>query len=375
MNKGINVKKYYFSKVYLVLVLILIGISSFLPSGFIFGFPLKHLVFLLVLSALIMLLILNDTFKISKSFKVLFYFSLMVVLILFLLMSTFGEVNFKFIFEDFKFIFLTFMFFSLVELARYTNMLSFGELYHSVFKWSFYGIFLFCISKVLLIFLLLFNVIDYAFVKNVIFPAINYEPVGLQIELIGSRFSFITLDMLSVIIFIYLIFDKNIIINNKLKYIYYVFFFISLFSAYSRFLFMIVPLMTFVALLLNRSYKSVITISIIVLIMAFLNIDLIASFIEHRFLHQEHSDSYREEMIINLSSYWEEGILLGHGFGSYVPWYIRSEDMPFSYEVQLLSIIMRFGVFPILLLLWMELVLFLYHEISKQKDIFFFLVV
>lgn len=348
----------------------LIGISSFLPSGFIFGFPLRHLLFLLALFFLFIALMKSEI-KILKSFRVMFYYYLMGILILFLLVSAFKDVDFKYILEDFKFIFVTFMFFVLLELARYINNLRYSELYHLVFKWAFYGVFLFCISKVILVFSLLFNVIDYPFVENVIFPIINYKPVGLDIEIIGSRFSFVTLDFLSVIVFLYLIFDKTLNINKISKNLFYFIFLISLFSAYSRFLFAIVPVMSFIVLILNKKYKAIITISVILSILILLNIDLITNIFENRFLNQEHSDNHRNDMIHNLTTYWSESFIFGHGYGSYVPWYIRSSEIPFTYEVQLLSIIMRFGIFPILLLLWFELILFIYILKFKSKNILF----
>lgn len=356
-------------------MLILIGISSFLPSGFIFGFPLRHLVFLSSVFLFTIMLI-KSNFKVFNSIKVKIYILLTIILVSYLIYSIFQNTELSYIFEDFKFIFITFLFFVSIELAKYLNNLSYKSLYESVFLWAYYGIFLFCISKVILVFALLFNYIDYSYVTSVIFPVINYEPVGLEIELIGSRFSFITLDFLSVVVFLFFIFDKNLsmIIPNKSKYIFYVFFAISLFSAYSRFLFAAVPIMTFIIYILRKEYKKIAIVFLLASFLIFVNFDLMTSILQNRFFNQGHSDSHRIDMINHLTFFWNKNIIFGHGYGSYVPWYIRTTAQPFSYEVQLLSIIMRFGLFSLFFFVTIEIVLLWYIvKIQSKRLIFVFL--
>lgn len=363
------------SKLYLTSVLILIGISSFLPSGFIFGFPLRHFVFLSSVFLLTVILF-KSNFKISYSSKVRIYAVLTVILLMYLIYSIFQVTEMSYIFEDFKFIFITFLFFVFIELAKYLNNLSYKSLYEFAFLWAYYGVFLFCISKVILVFALLFNYIDYSYVTRIIFPAINYEPVGLSIELIGSRFSFVTLDFLSVVVFLFLLFDKNLskIIPDKSKYLFYIFFLISLFSAYSRFLFAIIPIMVFIIYILNKEYKKIVFISLLVLCLIFINFELITSILQNRFLNQGHSDSHRIDMINNLTFFWNESVIFGHGYGSYVPWYIRSGEIPFSYEVQLLSILMRFGLFSLLFFFAIEIIIIWYIlKFQSKRLIFVFL--
>ncbi len=355
---------------YLFSVLFLVGVSSFLPSGFIFGFPLKHLIFLSSIFLLATIAI-NYNYKISYSIKVKVYILLAIILLVYLFYSVFQDTEISYVFEDFKFIFTTFLFFVSIELSKYFNNLTYTSLYKSVFLWAYYGIFLFCISKTILVFALLFNYIDYSYVTSVIFPVINYEPVGLNIPLIGSRFSFVTLDMLSVIVFLLIIYFDGFKIKKIHLYLFYIFFLISLFSAYSRYLFFITPVLFILIQLMKARYKFIFYFLFFILVIVVFNFDVIKEIFENRFLNQEHSDIHRETMIHNLTLYWEENLIFGHGYGAYVPYYIRDMTVPFSYEVQFLSLIMRFGVIFLLFIVSIELMLTFYLIKLKSKEIMF----
>ena len=91
------------------------------------------------------------------------------------------------------------------------------------------------------------------------------------------------------------------------------------------------------------------------------NFDLFYTIFEHRFFNQSNSDSHRATMADKLSDHWSKSWILGHGYGAYVSGYGRGDEV-YNYELQLLSIFMRFGVIPIILLIYLEfsyIVLFL----------------
>ena len=114
------------------------------------------------------------------------------------------------------------------------NRISYQAFYNRILFASFYGVFLFCVFKSSLIFCLISGLVDFDFISSTIFPVINYKPVGWNISIVGSRFSFVTLDLLSLFVFILIVFDWNQVkISKTHRYIFIAFFLISIFSAAS----------------------------------------------------------------------------------------------------------------------------------------------
>lgn len=56
------------------------------------------------------------------------------------------------------------------------------------------------------------------------------------------------------------------------------------------------------------------------------------------------SNTIKLEQISKLLDKWKESPILGHGYGSYVEGYLRSEVAPFSYEMQLFALLMKIGI-------------------------------
>lgn len=56
------------------------------------------------------------------------------------------------------------------------------------------------------------------------------------------------------------------------------------------------------------------------------------------------SNQIKIEQMYRLLDKWKESPLFGHGYGSYVEGYLRSEEAPFSYEMQLFALLMKIGV-------------------------------
>ena len=63
-----------------------------------------------------------------------------------------------------------------------------------------------------------------------------------------------------------------------------------------------------------------------------------------------HADSIRKEQFARLKALIAQKPLVGHGVGSYDPDYVRSTHMPYSYELQLLSFVSKFGLIGFALL-------------------------
>jgi hypothetical protein len=57
-----------------------------------------------------------------------------------------------------------------------------------------------------------------------------------------------------------------------------------------------------------------------------------------------HADAVRREQYARLKEFFARKPIMGHGVGSYDRDYVRSPRMPYSYELQLLSFLFKFGV-------------------------------
>jgi len=336
----------------------LLFISALLPSGSLFGMPIKHLFFLMTLVSLFFVFVNNIKQPINfNNFKLIFYFSLFFLLIIFLVITPFLNPDFELslVLNDFQDIMVTLLYFVLIELIFFYNKISHQLFYNRILWFSFYGVFLFCIFKTSLIIFIISGIVDYNFIKSTIFPIINYEPVGWQISLVGSRFSFVTLDLLSLIVFLLIIYDwKKLKISRISRYIFLVCFLISIFAAYSRLLFVLLAVLLVCTYLIKKRYLRLTLIFLLFASIIGYNFDLTYTILEHRFFDQSNSDSHRNTMIEKLSNHWSKSWILGHGYGAYVPGYARGSEV-YNYELQLLSIFMRFGLFPIILLIYLEL--------------------
>ena len=362
------------ARISLFLLMSLLFISSLLPSGFLFGFPVKHFVFLMTFLSLFSIFVNNIKQSINfNSFKLVLYFSLFVILIIFLLITPFLNPNFELplVLNDFQDIMVTLLYFILLELIFFYNKISYQSFYNRILWTSFYGVFLFCIFKTSLIMAILLGLADYDFIRSTIFPVINYEPVGWAISLVGSRFSFVTLDLLSLMVFLLIVYDwDQLKISKRSRYFFLVFFLISIFAAYSRLLFLLLVVLLFCTYLIKKRYLRFTLILLFSTGIILYNFDLFYTILEHRFFDQSNSDSHRATMVDKLSAHWSKSWILGHGYGAYVPGYARGSEV-YNYELQLLSIFMRFGVIPIILCIYLEFSFIVLFLKKPLRSIFF----
>jgi hypothetical protein len=317
---------------------------ALLPSGSIFGVPIKSIVLVLIFVFLILAIL-----KLEVYLTLRFYrdFSIIIsVLFFYCFLGLLGGYDDNSVITEFKFI-LSFIL-MLLFVQVFLRSLPEKFIFLSLLKSAVLGSFLFVGLKSLLFFSVLFGFISFDFVQSYIYQSINYTPVGLEIDSGGSRFSFVTLDFISVIIIsFYFLFVNRLRgwITRSVFYVpYLAFLLVSLFSAYSRALFFIFPLLFLLVFIVRRKWLFVaISISIIFFI-ALYNYGFIEAIIEQRFLNQGHSDSWRYLMVSKLLEYWSSSPIFGHGIGSYIPWFIRDKENPFSYEVQVIAILMKLGI-------------------------------
>jgi hypothetical protein len=134
-------------------------------------------------------------------------------------------------------------------------------------------------------------------------------------------------------------------INPLARVLYFVFGSFAVFTAFSRYLFMIYPFVIFswfVSIKGIKKYIAVIAV-IVCFIFAF---DWINNVYEERFGSEisYNSDESRKEQMYYLTEAWGEVPLIGGGFGYHSNQLIRSESIPYTYELQIVSFLMKFGI-------------------------------
>lgn len=353
--------------------ILLVFIASCLPTGTLLGIPVKHIVFVLLAVVLACKASFTRRPIPGPKFKFCLYLAVVTALFAYLCYAFWvSNASPGLILKDFQFIFTMLVFFIFLEITKVVADLSWREMLNLLATSAFWGATVFATSKTLVIFSLLIGIIDFPFVENVIFKAINYEPVGLAIELIGSRFSFVSIDLLTTIVFALVLYKKDYFnISRKSLYFFYLVFAVSIFSAYSRLLFGLIGLFFYCAALLNREYKKVLLVTLAAALLVCLNFELFQQIFNNRFLNQGHSDSHRLAMFRTLTSNWADFPVLGSGFGSFAPGYVRSQDLAFSYEMQLLSVVMRFGLPSLFAVLAVELLYAIALFKTRSRDLLF----
>ena len=83
------------------------------------------------------------------------------------------------------------LYFIMTDILLKIIPISINDFFRKIFNASFYGVYLFVLSKSLLLLLLLTKVLNFQYVVDHIYPVINYTPVGSSISIVGSRFSFL----------------------------------------------------------------------------------------------------------------------------------------------------------------------------------------
>lgn len=163
------------------------------------------------------------------------------------------------------------------------------------------------------------------------------------------------IDVFVLSVFPFLVYTAH---NRKYKILIYISVIIFTFINFSR-AYMVQTVILMGAMLLPNEYKgvrislvqntflfSVLGIVLFVGIGSEITNSSFATSITERFVgvNAEASDFERVIQYNALVSGIDDNILFGHGLGSYISNYIRSDDMPFLYELEYLALLYQFGV-------------------------------
>lgn len=211
------------------------------------------------------------------------------------------------------------------------------------------------LNAVVLSLLMSFGVDVIAFIKTVF----NYEPITIALDLGGLMLFRVQMPN-NTIPFIWLTY--SLMSHRRIGYKIFAVLMVGLLTAitFSRVLiveFVGIILASFILKLFQNTKHTkdqaigigfisvVIAIALIVLVVNFGS--TIFDYIEKRFDSNltQYSDSFREIQKEKLLEGFENSVLFGHGAGSYLDNYLRSTDVPYTYEKEYISFLYQFGIF------------------------------
>lgn len=315
-----------------------------LPTGVIVGMPVKMFLFILMVSVTLFFL-LRSIIIIPKS---IINFSI-AAYIIFFIMALMGVINGnQYALAELKY--LTVASTTTAVLAIYAH-----NAFHSFTKAILYGTVVYGTIKLVAMFavtsFISIQELHYLYegifsVKFVHMPITgNMHRIQLPPDIIYTITPTLYLLMTSMV-------DKKP--SNKVFLILLLSSAIITFSAYSRVLFFIFVVSSLMAIHFHMNarkllYPSIVVVSAILLFFSFDSI-ITSDFLQERLSenNNSYSDSIRSTQISHLVNMWLSKPIFGHGLGAYIENFIRDKEIPFSYEAQLLALIMKGGLLFIL---------------------------
>lgn len=364
-----------FYTTYKRLISIYILVIACLPSAMLFNFPLKHLLFVMLLLASLPILLTQPLRNQGRTLLILVV--LLVWLVIYMLVGLHHGYPIKDVGGEFTAIVIFLITFYFIAIAQtFTNT---RALLITILTYALIGNILFMLIKAAIFLILLTNIMTYHQVADTFFIWLNYTPVGLALETGGSRLSYITMDLLSLILFtFYWIYRTQLpkwMQPPIFMMLYTLLFLIALYAAYSRALMLLFPVFFVFVLLLKKQYKVLILMMLIGLLALWSLQDIVQQVIQQRFLNQEHSDNWRLHMLQDIWRHFTQAPIIGWGLGAHLPEFIRDPERPYSYEVQLFSMFFKLGLlFPLTLLALLTWMLLKTNTLEKLLALLVFVV-
>lgn len=345
-----------------------------LPTGYILYFNVKLIAIGLLLLVITRRLLSGRlSLKLSRVFLTCLFFLFMLFYYArgYFFSPSFNEVN-----AELKIILSTFLYFSLLKLCitKEETVLFYKSLLFSVF--------IYFTLKLVIAAVGYYTGQGALYYQDLLF---NVSTPTWEIMPGIERIQYVN-DIICILVF-YLCIYKMVpgkVISFGLAQLLFVLFFLSVLLAYSRLLFAIYfGLFIVVFNSIDRSFVLKFSVFFIFLVLGvfYLNRDfigLVINAIEFRFDSgfNYHSDNIRNEQFLAILDQWLKHPFLGGGIGSFNDSYIRGneEGSYFLYEMQLFSLLMKYGIFgfTLWLILILSLFLIINKNIKKTKDKFFY---
>lgn len=211
---------------------------------------------------------------------------------------------------------------------------------------------LFAIAKLFMIYLLFTGAIGFLELVDKVKAIFDYDFVSQEISEGVIRLHLVN-DSLTPFILFFTLQAKNfgVALTRTVRFSLIGIFLISIFIAFSRFLFLETFLIVLVHFLTQRSYARLLIATFFISIIVIANDELSAPLVK-RFASSETSasDSIRTVEVDAIATEINKNPIIGKGLGSYTNTIIRNVASPYNYEFQWGAFMMQFGI-PIFIIL------------------------
>ena len=330
-----------------------------LPTGNVAGLNIKLLFMLVITSFVLYDIVINDmTDAIAGSIK--YVSSISVVLLAWVIIGLLKNDAYEFYgfsqFKDFMAtIIVTWLGYylyrrRLLDWYYYFRLVLYAHLTYIMLKVAMF-------TAVFLNYITLTNLVD--FIRNVFgYSLVTFNFSGNIIESNVVRLDLLN-DSLSPYLLLFLLNTEQLGIRIKpnSKFFMIILLIVNILIGYKRSL-IIVGLFVllysiFFAMKSSTRLKALIVVSAIVAVLYINYSEEINYFVVDRFSSssQDYSDTLRLEQFHVLMNEFYDNYLIGKGMGGYAYNYIRSEDLPYSYEMQWMQFLMQFGILGIIIVI------------------------
>lgn len=330
--------------------LLLAFLSVSLPSGYISSLPLKHIIYIITALTFVLSLI-QQQGRVSIGLFLLVISTLIFIIFYMLVGIIKGLAWPNHIIQEASFFFTTFtlvfIFYVLVE-HRLLRVESF-------ILAVFWGNLVFVIWKTSIVLGLVEGWLDFSQIYYFFYKFLNYKLVSSGITGGLVRINLIIYDFLTVIM-LFAVFTYKEIFSRVPKAIVSIFVVLAIAStvlAFSRYLFVVAAFLLAIPFVYFSRLRTKILVMALIIGLTYLGFDWINSAFEQRFSvgRNAASDFARDMQVSALLNAWSASPWFGGGLGSYAKELVRDPLVPFSYEVQWVGFLAKFGMLGIAFLL------------------------
>lgn len=351
------------NKIYYLFLLTIV-----LPGGKLYGFPVKDIIFYLLLFVLLFYLSKNNLF-IDKNVTLLLI--VMSFVITWCVIGTFNDY-FPYSLSQTKNFFSLYLTIVITYVFINNNLLDLNKIKKVLYLVMFVKI----ISKLIVEFLVMsgiLSIVNFNYLYNEVF---NWNPVIMYIDALNLIRIQTASDIFPVVIFGFYFLEKDVKVYKKSLVL-------ALTSIYVIIIYSRVILVQFIVMLiilffymfrnlLKRDIKRILVFPLLGALLLYplskVNLNDLTLAIIDRFNSYQVSvsDDIRENQSRYLVEKFGENIFLGNGIGAYSKDYIRSLEAKYSYEKEYLSFLMQLGLLGFLLIIVFSIYIF-YRMLSIRR--------
>jgi hypothetical protein len=328
---------------------LLIFFSMLLPSGSIFHINIKFILFIVFFIIFFTYLVCeNINIKLSYVISFLFIITLLLFWSLVFIINGFSDLSI--LSGELKDFFVTIVIVFISYFLLINNIIGFDDIIYTIV----YAVFLLITISTLLIILIVYFGLSFestfGFIKNLFDVYMMTFDITDNLKRVQLP-NYIVIPF--VVYFIFYSDELNIHFPHYIKYLFILFSLFVIFLTFSRFIWAATLVFIITALLCKRRIFILLLILLGFLILFYYEHSFLTGVIQSRFFSKavELSDNIRTLQFDSLINSFYDHYLIGNGIGSYARDYVRGEKYPYSYELQWISFLMKFGVIGMVILL------------------------